>query len=87
MNLSTLDREVGLKPMPYYQRKISGIMAEVPHAPHVEARHVEALMRGDHATLDGLSDKGFRQCAVRYILMANTVQREMLDIIAESYGL
>ncbi len=87
MNLSALDREIGLKPMPYYQRKITAIMAEVPHAPHITARHVEALMRADHATLDALSAEGFRKCATRCILAANTVQSVVLDIIARSYGL
>jgi hypothetical protein len=69
-----------------YQDTIREIMTALGHG-GVDARHVEAYMRLEHSTLDGLSREHFAvevEVGVRCVREGGVA---MAETLAESYGL
>jgi hypothetical protein len=64
-----------------YQAMISGIV------PNHNPRHVEAFMRCEHSTLDGLSRDMFRQEAVLASACVDEAGADMAELLAQSFGL
>lgn len=63
-----------------YQQRIAAI------APDANARHVEAMMRIEHETLDGLSPIRFAREVLCCQILAEA-DPQMAEALARSYGL
>lgn len=53
----------------------------------VDARFVEAWMRTEHSTLNGLSRSEFDECARNAVWSAKTATDELNEKLAQSFGL
>lgn len=69
-----------------YQQSIREILARTGNV-GVNSRHVEASMRCEHGTLDGLSKSDFRQSVLDSIDEIQEMGSDMASRLAESLGL
>jgi hypothetical protein len=72
-----------------YQEKIREILRRLvgSESDKVDLRHVEAWIRANHATLDGLSDVEFEQETILAYRIAVIVMRSTSETLARSFGL
>lgn len=72
--------------MSIYRTMINAILAEIGRS-EVESRHVEAMMRVEHPTLDALSAARFRREVIESVAAIDQAGPDLTEQIAESYGL
>lgn len=66
---------------PGYKEQIEAL------APDYDARHIEAFMRLEHSTLDGLSKEQFEKEVAVAVVCIEEGGRDMAERTARSYGL
>jgi len=69
-----------------YQKLIKEILKEIGRA-YMDPRHIEAYMRLEHATLDGLSREQFGRSVRISSCCVQTEGTRKAEELAESYGL
>lgn len=89
LELEQADREVGLAPLPYWEREIMDIVARkgLAIANHVTPKHVHALVRSEYSVLSNLSRAQLDRAVAKALGVANTAQPAMLDLICKSWGM
>ena len=70
-----------------YQQMIREILAKQGHVGQYDARHVEAFMRLEHSTLDGLSRAQFAAEVKIAHACIDKCGRDGAESLARSYGL
>lgn len=88
MNLHELDREVGLPPLPFWQNEIMKSVSQqgLFLRPGIKARHLEGLVRTWVGTLSSLPGDRFDREVRESVGEANTAPLQLLEMIANSYG-
>ncbi len=70
-----------------YEEQIAEIL-KTERIRAVSPRHIEAWMRSEHATLDGLSVSAFRRDVIEFAQMiAHYKTEELSERLAKSFGL
>lgn len=89
IDLENADREVGLEPLPYWQRRIAKSCHEqnLCVAGHVKPRHIQALIQSSCPILSDMTAGQFEREIRKAVGTANVTQPVMLDMIANSWGL
>lgn len=89
IDLHELDREVGLAPLPYWERMIEESVArqKLCKGGHVRTKDLRALLHARHATLSNLTQGQFDRSVARVVEIANITQPAMLDLICKSWGM
>jgi len=72
--------------MSFYQETITAILALMDRS-DIQAHHVEAFMRIEHKTLDGLSHQRFIDEVHSAVLCIEEAGQEEAEALAKSFGL
>ena len=73
--------------MNYYQQVIRGILMQIGYTGRYDPRHIEAYMRLQRPTLDGISGDTFKQEVKIGVTCVDADGIENAERLAQSFGL